>query len=208
MSEKRELWELIHRGNADAFDAFYAESVHRLQRFLRQLVGNPQVAEDISHETFLQLWRRPNEYRPDRGSPHAYLFGIARKLAAEWWRHGKPEDQSTVLRRVLDGTDGPSNATFNVALSSPPVEERSLVGDAFARLEPDQRALLWLREVEGQSYLDLANILDVPIGTVRSRLHAAREELRRIWHSAPPENGGCEGKNEMDKMQAKGSFTR
>jgi RNA polymerase sigma-70 factor, ECF subfamily len=52
--------------------------------------------------------------------------------------------------------------------------------DVLARLEPDARSLLWLREVEGYSYAELAEILDVPVGTVKSRLFTAREELRRI----------------------------
>jgi RNA polymerase sigma-70 factor, ECF subfamily len=57
------------------------------------------------------------------------------------------------------------------------------MGDALARLPKEQRALLWLREVEGQSYAELAVILEIPIGTVRSRLFAAREALRKIWRS-------------------------
>ena len=64
-------------------------------------------------------------------------------------------------------------------------ETSSLVGDALSRLNEDQRSLLWLREVEGQSYAELAHILEIPVGTVRSRLFAAREELRKIWRSAP-----------------------
>ena len=57
--------------------------------------------------------------------------------------------------------------------------------DLLRQLPAEQRSLLWLREVEGQSYAELAVILDIPIGTVRSRLFAAREALRAVWHSAP-----------------------
>jgi RNA polymerase sigma-70 factor (ECF subfamily) len=64
------------------------------------------------------------------------------------------------------------------------------VADAFNRLTPEERMLLWLREVEGQSYAELAVIFDVPIGTVRSRLFAAREALREVWHSVPQMRGG------------------
>ena len=60
-------------------------------------------------------------------------------------------------------------------------ETSSLVGNAFQQLPEEQRALLWLREVEGQSYQELASILEVPVGTIRSRLFAAREELRKVW---------------------------
>ena len=57
------------------------------------------------------------------------------------------------------------------------------MADAFARLPEEQQSLMWLREVEGQSYAELAVILQIPVGTVKSRLFAAREELRRIWRS-------------------------
>lgn len=61
-------------------------------------------------------------------------------------------------------------------------ETSSLIGDAFKRLSEEQRTLLWLREVEGYSYAELADILEIPTGTVRSRLFAARGELRRVWN--------------------------
>jgi RNA polymerase sigma-70 factor (ECF subfamily) len=59
------------------------------------------------------------------------------------------------------------------------------MADALRQLPAEQRTLLWLREVEGQSYAELASILDIPVGTVRSRLFAAREALRAVWHGAP-----------------------
>jgi RNA polymerase sigma-70 factor (ECF subfamily) len=55
------------------------------------------------------------------------------------------------------------------------------MGDALNRLPEEQRTLLWLREVEGLSYAELALNLEIPVGTVRSRLFAAREALRKIW---------------------------
>ena len=63
-------------------------------------------------------------------------------------------------------------------------ETQSLIGNAFDKLPAEQRTLLWLREVEGQSYAELAEILEIPEGTVRSRLFAARKALRQIWHTA------------------------
>ena len=68
-----------------------------------------------------------------------------------------------------------------------------MVGDAFGRLPEEQRSLLWLREVEGQSYAELAVILEVPVGTVKSRLFAAREALRRIWRTGVTAGGRGEG---------------
>ena len=69
-------------------------------------------------------------------------------------------------------------------------ETRSILADALNRLTADERSIIWLREIEGRSYAELAAILDIPLGTVRSRLFAARQSLRGIWQSAPQMKGG------------------
>ena len=160
-----EVWKQICRGDSDAFDAFYRKNAPRLQIFLRHATGNPQAAEDLMQETFAGIWRRPNGYAPERGSLNAYLYGIARKRAAQWWRTQRPQDA---------GMDEPAAAATEAA---------SAITDALRRLPHEQGALLWLREVEGQSYAELAEILDVPVGTVRSRLFAARKALRALWRA-------------------------
>jgi len=59
--------------------------------------------------------------------------------------------------------------------------------EALAHLEPESRGLLWLRAVEGYSCAELAAMLEIPVGTVKSRLFAAREQLRRIWKGERPQ---------------------
>jgi RNA polymerase sigma-70 factor (ECF subfamily) len=160
----QELWRLICRGDAEAFDGFYRENAPRLQAFLRHIVRSPQAAEDITQEVFTKLWSRPNGFEPERGTLRAYLYGIGRKRAAEWWRQQSPE-----------------GAAAETETNTSQTETISIVGDVFARLSLDQRTLLWLREVEGHSYKELAQGLEIPVGTVRSRLFVARESLRKIW---------------------------
>jgi RNA polymerase sigma-70 factor (ECF subfamily) len=166
LTDDEEVWKKISNADAAAFDAFYRESAPRLRAFLRHIVGNPQAAEDVAQDAFTQIWIRPNGFQPERGSLRGYLYGIARKRAAEWWRNQTPSD----------GAAGPEPSDCKT-------EAASVMGDALARLPEEHRALLWLREVEGQSYAELAVILEIPIGTVRSRLFAAREALRKIWRS-------------------------
>lgn len=167
MPDDKEVWKKISNADVVAFDAFYRESAPRLHAFLCHIVGNPQAAEDVAQDAFTQIWLHPNGFQPERGSLRGYLYGIARKRAAEWWRNQPP-----------------SNGTITSWTQSVcSTEAASVMGDAFARLPEEQRALLWLREVEGQSYAELAVILEIPIGTVRSRLFAAREALRKIWRS-------------------------
>lgn len=169
LADDRELWERICRGDARAFDVLYRTHAPKLEGFLRQVLGGRQAAEDVMQETFMQIWQHPNGFEPERGSLSAYIFGAGRKRAAEWWRKQArtPENRG----EKVQGEFAEGTASF------------SAIGDAFARLAEEQRSLLWLREVEGQSYAELAEILQIPVGTVKSRLFAAREELRRIWHA-------------------------
>ena len=93
MGDDRGFWKQIADGNAEAFDVFYRETAPRLRIFLRHLLANEQAAEDVMQETFTQIWRRPDRFDPERSSPRAYLFGVARKQAAEWRRSQKSSDE-------------------------------------------------------------------------------------------------------------------
>jgi len=162
--------------NAETFDAVYRENAPRLHAFLRQIVGSVQTAEDLTQEIFTQLWRQSDGFDPARGSLRAYLFGIGKHRAAEWWRRTRPETT------LLDNRCTACNP-----------ERDSVIADALERLPEEQRTLLWLREVEGQSYAELAVILDIPVGTVRSRLFMARQALRAVWVGA--------GKGELHEVR-------
>jgi len=165
--DDRQLWEGIRRKDASAFDALYRSCGAGLLGFLNQFLGNRQAAEDVAQETFAAIWQHPNGFDPQRGTLRSYVFGAGRKRAAEWWRRQKPQSHFTT--EPVEGCKS---------------ETQSLIGNAFEKLPVEQRTLLWLREVEGQSYAELAEILEIPEGTVRSRLFAARKALRQIWHTA------------------------
>ena len=147
------------------FERAYRDHYSRVRSFLRVYVGDPPVADDLAQETFLHLWTRPDAYDPRRASLKTYLLGVARKKAADWWRHAPRVD------------------SLEESVPVPRPGEAMAMKDALARLEPEQRNVLWLREAEGYSYDELAGILAIPVGTVRSRLFTAREQLRRIWRN-------------------------
>jgi RNA polymerase sigma-70 factor (ECF subfamily) len=158
-----EAGNALRGGDPEAFGRFYRTHEARLRSFLRRSLGDAMAAEDIAQEAFLQLWQRPNGFNPGRGSLKAYLFGIAARRAADWWRHRRPEGPL------------PPEAAARAG------EAPALIADALQRLDLDARSLLWLREVEGYSHQELAAMLGIPLGTVKSRLFAGREQLRRIW---------------------------
>jgi RNA polymerase sigma-70 factor, ECF subfamily len=173
LADDRELWDRICRGDERAFNALYRTLGPKMHLFLRRLLRNSQAAEDVIQETFAAVWQHPNGFAAERGTLRAYLFGAARKHAAAWWRkRGTPEEP---VQSELHRSD---------------TEMVSLLMDAVSRLPDEARALIWLREVEGYSYDELAQILDIPAGTVASRLFAAREKLRQVWCAEPEKKKG------------------
>ena len=164
--DDRQLWEGIRRKDAGAFDALFRTYGAGLQGFLNRFLGNRQAAEDVTQETFTSIWQHPNGFDPERGTLRSYVFGAGRKRAAEWWRKQRPQSHSAT--ELVEACNA---------------ETKSLIGNAFDKLPPEQRNMLWLREVEGQSYAELAAVLGIPEGTVRSRLFAARKALRQVWHA-------------------------
>lgn len=165
---EQQLWQGLCRGDSSALEELYRQHAGRLRVFLRGYLRDVQSAQDITQEVFLALWRNPAGFDPHRGNLKRYIFGIARKRAADWWRRQRPEDLPGPATAVRSG------------------ESTVLLAELLDQLDRETRALLWLREVEGYSHAELAEILGIPVGTVKSRLFTAREALRQLWHGRRP----------------------
>ncbi len=163
MQEDEARWTQVTRRSAAAFEQIYQDNFARVRSFLRVYLNDAAVVDDVAQETFLHFWRRPGGFDPSRSTLRTYLLGIARKRASEWWRHHRPAE---AIQPDSAAAEEPSNL---------------LLSEVLHQLDPDLRNILWLREVEGYSYDELARILGIPLGTVKSRLFAAREQLRRVW---------------------------
>jgi RNA polymerase sigma-70 factor, ECF subfamily len=162
--EEATLWDKVRGGDRAAFSEIYGQYSPQIRAFVRHYVYDLSAADDLVQATFLSLWKRPSGFQPERGTLKQYLFGIARKHASQ--------------HRRAAVAQSPEDAQPHTG----PPTDTALIRIMVMKLEPDQRALLWLREIEGYSYSELAAILDIPEGTVKSRLFSAREALRRIWH--------------------------
>jgi RNA polymerase sigma-70 factor (ECF subfamily) len=136
--------------------------------FAYRLTQRPDVAEDIAQECFLALVRAPQRFDPARGSMKVFLFSIARNLALKQYRDehaGEPLDDA----RDFAGIDPRGS-----------LEISSAVAAAVASLPQLQQEALVLFEYEGATLEEIAQIVGADAGTVKSRLHRARERLRRV----------------------------
>jgi RNA polymerase sigma-70 factor (ECF subfamily) len=167
-------------GNPDAFGGLVRRYQDRLYNTVYRLVDNGDDALDVVQEAFLNAYQSLDSFQG--GSAFfTWLYRIAVNTAISLKRKRR------VTMRIDGGRDG--EATIDPLdpsdLSRPghaleQAEQERRVHQALARLSAKHRAVLVLKDMEGQNYEMMAEVLQVPIGTIRSRLHRARLELRRL----------------------------
>ena len=160
------------------FDEVYSRFRTPVWRLARRLTGSDDEALDASQEIFLRVWRGLPGFRGD-AKLSTWVFQIA-------WNYLRGYRRSR--GRVLAAVEDPTGALVARAPDpAPGPERRALSSDllervsaAIGELPEHYRVVLWLRDAEDLSYADIAAVLDLPVGTVRSRLARARAELKKV----------------------------
>lgn len=163
------------------FQAAFDEHKDAIYRFAWRMSG-PAAAADITQDVFVSLLRYPNRFDPARGTMRAFLLGIARNLALKHWRQEhrfEPLDDAAQTR-AAQTREAPQTRSF---VAEPVDLERGEIGEIVGRavqaLRPLQREVVILAEYEDLTLAEIAQAVDADVGTVKSRLHRARENLRR-----------------------------
>lgn len=178
--------------DGEGFERLVDRHKDQIVGYLTRLTGRRERAEDVAQETFVRFYQHRHRYR-EEGTVAAYLFRIATNLVRSQerrnrrWRLLQPllgRGGRSPDGRLEEGEIGPGDPQRQ-ALAS---EERRQVKAAIARLDLIFRAPLVLREIEGLAYRDIAETLEISEGTVKSRIHRAREQLRQelsaYWQGA------------------------
>jgi RNA polymerase sigma factor (sigma-70 family) len=177
-----ELRRIAH--DADVFEAFYVENVEGVQRFVARRVADPYLAADLTAEVFLAAIDAAAGYRRERGSPIAWLFGVARiVVAAEYRRAGRERRANARVegRRLLDEDDLEClQERIDAAASS------RVLFAAVAQLPEGERAVLELVALDDLSVTEAGSVLGLRPVTARVRLHRARSALRKRLDDESP----------------------
>ena len=162
-------------GDQAAFLELYERYREPIFRFAYRLLGSVEIAEDVTHDCFLSLIRKPENYRPERASLKTYLYAAARNLALKHFRsQGRETGLDEVIEEPKDSSRrGPLRRLLDEELAT-------LVRDAVFSLPPLQREALILFEYEGLSLNEVAEIAGTDAGAIKARLYRAREGMRRM----------------------------
>jgi RNA polymerase sigma-70 factor (ECF subfamily) len=180
------LMAALKSGELEAFNALVGRHQRSLINFFYHLCWDRQVSEDCAQEVFLRVYSHLNTYEP-QAKFTTFLFRIARNLWIDRVRtaavHGKP---LSLQRPSGGGEEGPTLQDRVAARAPSPVEilarqeQQDALRRAIDQLPEEQKAVVILSEIQGLKYQDISVILDVPVGTVKSRMHTAMEKLKDL----------------------------
>jgi RNA polymerase sigma-70 factor (ECF subfamily) len=191
-----ELVEKVKAGNAEAFGELVVKYQDRVFNTCWRICGNLEDARDLTQEAFLKVFRGLSAFRQESGF-YTWLFRVAVNLALSQRRRvktrrevplpdaaGEHSSQAQHLSRKMSPSSGhdPSQSAVHAELMSQVVRAVQL-------LEESDRAVIVLRDIEGFDYHEIGQVLEIPPGTVRSRLHRARTELRRLMGTMSQKGG-------------------
>lgn len=170
-------------GSAEAFEQLVVKYQTPIYRLCLRMTGNPEDAADLTQESFLKAWRALDTFRFGSGFS-TWLFRLASNTCLD---HLRAQKRRPVLPLTLEDNDG-EEMTLDPPDSAPTPEEALLASEeqerlnqALAQLDPGQRHILTLRVVNDLSYTEIAEILEIKEGTVKSRIARARDALRKKY---------------------------
>jgi RNA polymerase sigma-70 factor (ECF subfamily) len=180
------------RGQTETFGVLLRRYERELYGYLRRYLGDSDLAEDVFQNTFLQLYVKSNHY--ELGRPvRPWLYTIATHQAIDALRRNGRHQALSLDQNQQELPDGEVRSLLELLEARGPgpadvaqdEERRERVRASVDRLPEFLRQVVLLAYFQGLKYREIADILDIPVGTVKSRLHAALVKLQEAWTASP-----------------------
>ena len=171
-----DVMALVCDGDPRAFEVLYDRHSGAAFSLAYRIVGNRGVAEDISQEAFLSIWRSRLRYRADRGSVRTWVLGIVHHRTIDALRRNQVHDRR---RASAEGLEERQEAPERTDVEAARREEARSVRAALETLPDQQTKVIELAYFGGFTHTQIAEMLNMPIGTVKGRMRLGLEKLRR-----------------------------
>ena len=183
----RKLLEQVQQGDEDGFETLHGRYADHLHRYLLRLVHDPAAADDLLQETLLRLWSRAAQWT-GAGTVKSWLFSIARNLALNHLDARRRRPHQPLLPPDDSGDDESSSPAWLVDRGTPTAdvqleraEQGQLLRDAIDALPESKRQVFYMVHDGDMAIHEVAAELDLPEGTVKSRLFYARQQIAEAW---------------------------
>ena len=183
--DDKSLVQACRAGQTEAFGVLVRRYQDRLYPTILRLLGSPEDAQDVLQDSFVRAFEKLDQFHGE-SSFYTWIYRIAVNLAlSEYRRHRQRgrdrwSDPASLSLAAEPVDDSPET---DPAIALERVERELIVQTALNELGPEHRAVVVLKDFDGRRYEEIASLLEIPIGTVRSRLHRARSELRERLRS-------------------------
>jgi RNA polymerase sigma-70 factor (ECF subfamily) len=179
--EDESLAKRVADGDAVALETLYDRYGQPVYSLALRIVRDPQIAEELTQEVFLRLWRYAATYDPARGRFSGWLLGIAHNLALNEVRRWQSRPQKAELsddedERAYDPVDESADSAEAAWLN---IRREAIVG-AIKQLPEAQRRAIELAFFGGYTHLEIANMLGDPLGTIKSRIRIGMQRLKQL----------------------------
>jgi RNA polymerase sigma-70 factor, ECF subfamily len=171
-----ELMQFVRQGDARAFELIYDRHGSAAFSLAYRMVGDRTVAEDVTQEAFLSIWRSRLRYEPERGSVRSWVLGIVHHRTIDALRRNLVHSRR---RTSAEGIEERHEARERTEVEAARREEARTVRAALETLPGEQNRVIELAYFGGFTHTQIAEMLDLPVGTVKGRMRLGLDKLHR-----------------------------
>jgi RNA polymerase sigma-70 factor, ECF subfamily len=169
-----DLISLVGQGDAEAFTTLYERHSHAAFSLAYRMMGERQASEDLAQDAFLKLWRSATSYRPERGSVRTWILSIVHNRGIDQIRSQASRRRRQEEIEASAPRSQPSEAFAETWRNS----QREQVREALGTLPPEQLKILELAYFSGYTHLQISELVDVPLGTIKGRMRLGLKKMR------------------------------
>ena len=176
-------------GDRSAFAVLFKHFAPRVKAHLMRAGVDPELAEELTQETMVNLWRKAASFDPARAQLSTWIFTIARNLRIDQLRRQRDANAAHEANEGADSVDLLAQVAHDAARPDEQLDaarREGAVREALRQLAPEQVQILRLAFYDEQSHARIASDLNVPLGTVKSRIRLAVGHLRRLLQGMEP----------------------
>ena len=180
--------ELVRRclvGDSAAWESIVRTHTRRIYNLCYRFTANRPDAEDLTQEVFLRVFRTLKSYDPSQGALGVWLHRVARNLLIDYYRATRKQRRVVSLEDALPRLEQKESGALRPDHALSLRELSATIRQALTRLSPELREAVILRDLQGLEYREISQVLDIPEGTVKSRLNRGRAELGKLLRRHP-----------------------